>query len=129
MDRIMIQSSSSVRRGIVIVFAFSIAITLGTMAVVSPVAASTDEPNDVERIAQIDFAITDEEFYLSDVNVSGSSLPDAYVENESYTIEQATLTADGIRFTFNDKTYIICEVNIVVENVSLVIEDVGLSSE
>ena len=102
---------------------------VGAFATVGAAApGETDDASD-RTIASIEFELTDEQFTIEDVHLSGTDLPDADMDDHTYTIEEATLTADGVSFELQDTTYTICAIDIVIEDVSIGFENVTFESE
>lgn len=127
--RTMIPPTPDLGRAGPILLALVVLIGIGSLAAVGPaIAASDDGDNDVKKIASIEFSITDEQFSIDDVHVSGPGLPSEDVDERTYTIEHASITSDGLTFTFQDTTYHICALDIVIEDVSFTLQDVSLSN-
>lgn len=113
-----------------VVAAALLVVAIGAFAAVGA-AAPGDTDNDASErtIASIEFEMTNEQFAIEDVHLSGTGLPDADMDDHTYTIEEAVVTADGVSFEFQDTTYTVCAVHIVIEDVSIGFENVSFSSE
>lgn len=118
------------RRAVTVFIATVLVLGMGAFAVAGPAAAATDDDEEPDRkIATIDLEISDEEFTIDDVHLSGPGLPDEQIDERTYTLEKTTIQNDGLTFTLNDTKYQVCELDIVIDDVSFSFQDVTLSSE
>jgi hypothetical protein len=102
------------------------ALTLGGM---STAAAADTGASDVERIAEIDISIENEEFTVDGADITGDRLPSIDIDERSYEIESFSVQTDGLTIEYGDTVYQICELDISVENVELTLSDISLGSE
>lgn len=87
---------------------------------------SSDEG--VHKIGSQDITISDATISVQDTHIKGPGLPDATIENQTYTVEESKTTIDGLTVSLNGETYEICEIDITVQNVGVTLDDVQLSS-
>ncbi|WP_254534913.1 hypothetical protein [Halomarina litorea] len=98
---------------------------VASMAVV-PAGASAATGTDSESDA---FEVRDLTVTVSDVQVSGTGLPDWSVDHATYTVEDATVGTDGFTVVWNGEEHHVGAVQVTVDDVGLVLEDVSVSGE
>lgn len=87
-------------------------------------AAGDTATEDTEAFEIRDLTVT-----VSDVDVSGTGLPEWSVDDARYTIEDATVATDGFTVTWNGEERVVGAVEVTVDEVGLVLEDVSVSGE
>ncbi|MFC6960738.1 hypothetical protein [Halocatena marina] len=114
---------SNVLRAAVVVII--VLVTLGTVGVVAGDGtehSSTD--SEVKQIGSQEIEISDVHVTVSDVHLSGSDLPSVHIEERTYTVHDASMVIDGLTITHNGQTYEVCSISIVMDDVSVTVEDV-----
>lgn len=64
---------------------------------------------------------------MSDTHVEGTGFPSKSVDEASYTVDNAVISADGFRVTYQETTYRVCAVRITLDDVGLELQDVSIS--
>lgn len=109
-------------------------VTLGATSVVAGAgvgdgASAASGDTEAKQIGQVHFEISNEQMTVSDIHVSGSGLPSMDIQERTYTVHNASLMTDGFTVTLNGQDYEFGSVSIVVEDVSLTVENVQVGSE
>lgn len=101
-----------------------VVVLVASMAV-APVGASAATESDEGDAFEIrDLTVT-----VSDLQVSGTGLPDWSVDHAAYTVEDATVGTDGFTVVWNGEEHEIGAVQVTVDDVGVVLEDVSVSGE
>lgn len=105
-----------------------VALLLVTVGVPSIVAAAGQANPDsaVEQIGQQEIMITDAHVTVNAVHVSGPGLPAIDIHERTYTIQDVSMTTDGVMITYNGQSYEICSVTIVLDDLSVTLEDIHI---
>jgi hypothetical protein len=96
---------------------------------VSSAAAADAEASDVERIAEIDLSIENEEFTIDGATITGDRLPSLSIDERTYEIDSFSVQTDGLTVEYGDTVYHVCELDIAIENVELTLSDTSIGSE
>lgn len=123
-DGVMVLSTKFVRGGVALIVGLAV-LTTGVAG--APLHEGTaGESDEVKRIANVEFSITDEEVTVSGVHVDSSLVPDRTIDERTHTIEDATVSIDGITVSYEDATFEIANVTLHVDDVTVTLEDITL---
>lgn len=105
-------------RGIAILVVALVLLTgAGTTAAFA--AGAGGGADDPVEIASQDVTIRDAVVTIDGAHLTGSGVDDQRVENRTYTVQEATMSVDGLTVVWNDTTYEICHIDITVDDVGL----------
>jgi hypothetical protein len=88
---------------------------------------SQQDGTDEVRIVDEEVTISDALITVSDTTITGPFDSDEHVEEQTYTVD-STVEIDGLHLTIDGTEYVICQIDIHVENVGLHIEDTTVES-
>lgn len=105
-------------------------VLLASMLLSTGVAAagSTNADQDTVKIIDEEVTIEDATITISETSISGPGLPDAHIEDSTYTID-TTIHLRGMEVTHAGTTYEVSDVTIHVNDVGIHVQDVTLSGE
>lgn len=116
------------RRWLTIAVVIGLLANVGVLGVAAATGQSQSEA-DVTQIGHQEITVTDIHITLNGAHIGGSGLPTIHIEDRTYTIQDAMLHADGITITYNGQTYEICSVTIIIDDVSVTLEDIHIGGE
>lgn len=79
------------------------------------------------RIGAQHLVISDATLTIGDVQVQGDGLEQERVKNQSYFVDHAEFTLQGLNLRWDGTTYNICRIEVVLDDVGIVIEDATTS--
>jgi hypothetical protein len=105
-----------------------VALLLVTVGVTSVVAAADQSSTDsaVQQIGRQEIVISDAHVTVSDIHVSGPGLPAIDIHERTYTIQDVSMTTDGLMITYNGQPYEICSVSIALDDFSVTLENIHI---
>lgn len=100
---------------------------LGTVATAAAGSASQQEANEVVRIVDEDVVIEDATITVSDTTIKGPFDTDHHIDNATYTID-STVEIDGLHLTHDGTEYVICKIDVHIQDVGVHVENSTLES-
>jgi len=76
-----------------------------------------------------DITISGFDVGLEDVHITGEGLPEVDIEDRTYTVDERSVTVDGLTMTVNDAEIGLDDLTITVEDSTLELHDVSIGGE
>lgn len=89
--------------------------------------AADDSSDDTVEIGSQDIVISDTMLTIGNANVSADGVEERDIEHQTYHIDHAEAEFDGLTVTWNDTTYNVCHVDIVIDDVGIVVENLSIN--
>jgi len=76
-----------------------------------------------------DITISGFDVGLEDVHITGEGLPEVDIEDRTYTVDERSVTVDGLTMTVNDAEIGLDDLTITVEDSTLELHDISIGGE
>lgn len=124
MDR---NTIGSVGRYALVALAIAALVVSGGTAAAAAGDGGADANDGATQIGSQRVVIDDAQITVGDVEVSGTGLPAVDIDERTYGIDHASLSADGVRVEWNGNAYQICKIDIVLKDVSVTVRNVSVN--
>lgn len=115
-----------IRRVAMVLIAGSVLLSVGTVGVLAQEQTGSD--NEEIRIIDEEITIEDGLVTIKDTTLKGPNLPDTHVDKRKVVLEESTMRFDGFHITAFDKDITFCRIVVHVDDVGLLLQDVGLEN-
>lgn len=113
------------RHRLITVLVALLLVTVGGASIVAA-AGQANADSAVEQIGQQEIMIDDVHVTVGDFHMSGSGLPVIDIHERTYTIQNMSMTTDGVMITYNGQSYEVCSVTIVLDDISVTLGDIHI---
>lgn len=115
--------TTHLRRLAMALIAGSLLVTVGSVGALAQ--GQSGNADEEIRIIDEEITIQDGLVTISDTTIRGSNLPDVHVDHRKAVVEESTIRFDGFHITAFEKDITFCRIVVHVDDVGLVLEDVG----